>query len=82
MASQMETSGELKREENEDTVLSMVEVLQESEELEQEATAVLGDSDDRCCTYPLVCIHHFNLFHFKFCHELDAMFISTIPPSQ
>ncbi|XP_033638095.1 putative E3 ubiquitin-protein ligase UBR7 [Asterias rubens] len=54
MASQSERGAEEpKLEENEDTVLSMVEVLQESEDLEEEATAVLGDSDDRCCTYPL-----------------------------
>lgn len=32
--------------------LSMVDVLEENEELEEEAKAVLGDSDDRCCTYP------------------------------
>ncbi|XP_071787842.1 putative E3 ubiquitin-protein ligase UBR7 isoform X2 [Asterias amurensis] len=54
MASQSERAAEEPNlEENEDTVLSMVEVLQESEDLEEEATAVLGDSDDRCCTYPL-----------------------------
>lgn len=34
--------------------LSMVDVLEENEELEEEAKAVLGDSDDRCCTYPTV----------------------------
>ena len=74
MASQSERGAEEpKLEENEDTVLSMVEVLQESEDLEEEATAVLGDSDDRCCTYPLVCIN--NTFILQFCaqiyHEID-----------
>ena len=39
---------------DEDQVLSMVDVLEEGNELEEEAAAVLGDSDDRCCTYPLV----------------------------
>lgn len=34
--------------------LSMVDVLEENEELEEEAKAVLGDSDDRCCTYTTV----------------------------
>lgn len=32
----------------------MVDVLEENEELEEEAKAVLGDSDDRCCTYTTV----------------------------
>ncbi|XP_048736471.2 putative E3 ubiquitin-protein ligase UBR7 [Ostrea edulis] len=37
---------------NED-VLSMVDVLKEEAELEEEANAVLGDSDDQNCTYPM-----------------------------
>ncbi|XP_022097943.1 putative E3 ubiquitin-protein ligase UBR7 [Acanthaster planci] len=54
MASQREEmADEPLPEDSEDTVLSMVDVLQESEELEEEANAVLGDSDDKCCTYPL-----------------------------
>lgn len=36
----------------EDDVVSMVDVLQEDNELEEEARAVLGDSDDQHCTYP------------------------------
>jgi E3 ubiquitin-protein ligase UBR7 len=35
-------------------VLSMVDVLQEDNELEEEANAVFGDSDDQHCTYPKV----------------------------
>jgi len=38
----------------EDEVVSMVDVLQEDNELEEEARAVLGDSDDQHCTYPVV----------------------------
>lgn len=38
----------------EDDVVSMVDVLQEDNELEEEARAVLGDSDDQHCTYPSV----------------------------
>ena len=38
----------------EDEVVSMVDVLQENDELEEEARAVLGDSDDQHCTYPAV----------------------------
>nr|XP_022333473.1 putative E3 ubiquitin-protein ligase UBR7 [Crassostrea virginica] len=33
-------------------VLSMVDVLKEENDLEEEANAVLGDSDDQNCTYP------------------------------
>ena len=35
----------------EDEVVSMVDVLHEDDELEEEARAVLGDSDDQHCTY-------------------------------
>ena len=35
----------------EDEVVSMVDVLDEDNELEEEARAVLGDSDDQHCTY-------------------------------
>ncbi|PFX17897.1 Retrovirus-related Pol polyprotein from transposon 17.6 [Stylophora pistillata] len=35
----------------EDQVVSMVDVLDEDNELEEEARAVLGDSDDKNCTY-------------------------------
>ena len=35
----------------EDEVVSMVDVLHEDNELEEEARAVLGDSDDQHCTY-------------------------------
>lgn len=35
----------------EDEVVSMVDVLDEDNELEEEARAVLGDSDDKNCTY-------------------------------
>lgn len=35
-------------------VLSMIDVLKEENELEEEANAVLGDSDDQNCTYPMV----------------------------
>ena len=38
----------------EDEVVSMVDVLQEDKLLEEEARAVLGDSDDQHCTYPQV----------------------------
>ncbi|XP_011671114.2 putative E3 ubiquitin-protein ligase UBR7 [Strongylocentrotus purpuratus] len=40
-------------ENDEQDVVSMVDVLQQDNELEEEAAAVLGDSDDKCCTYPM-----------------------------
>lgn len=43
-------------------VLSMIDVLKEENELEEEANAVLGDSDDQNCTYPMV-KNNFVLMH-------------------
>ena len=40
--------------EAEEAVLSLQEVLEEDQHLEQVANAVLGDSDDSHCTYPKV----------------------------
>ena len=40
--------------EPEEEVLSLQEVLEEDQQLEQIANAVLGDSDDSHCTYPKV----------------------------
>jgi E3 ubiquitin-protein ligase UBR7 len=37
-----------------DDVLTMVDVLQEEEDREQDANAVLGGSDDQHCTYSAV----------------------------
>lgn len=45
-------------------VLSMIDVLKEENELEEEANAVLGDSDDQNCTYPMVKKIPFNAFMF------------------
>lgn len=39
---------------DEDSAVSMLEVLQEQAELEADAEAVLGDSDATNCTYMLV----------------------------
>lgn len=40
--------------EDEDSGLSMLEVLEEENQLEEDAIAVLGDSDDKNCTYLMV----------------------------
>lgn len=49
----------------EDEVVSMVDVLHEDNELEEEARAVLGDSDDQHCTYltvsSVLSLHLFSL---------------------
>ena len=39
---------------DEDSGLSMLDVLEEEEALEDVANAVLGDSDDKNCTYDMV----------------------------
>ena len=43
-------------EESEEPVISMVDYLKEEEELENDAHAVLGGSDEHHCTYPRVII--------------------------
>lgn len=40
--------------EGEEATVSLVDVLEEDEELEQEASAVLGGSDSEKCSYPEV----------------------------
>ena len=40
--------------EGDETTLSLVDVLEEDEELENEASAVLGGSDSEKCSYPEV----------------------------
>lgn len=40
------------------TIVSLQDVVEEDQQLEQTANAVLGDSDDTQCTYPKV-IHQF-----------------------
>ena len=37
-----------------DTIVSLQDVVEEDQQLEQTANAVLGDSDDTQCTYPKV----------------------------
>ena len=39
---------------DEDTIVSLHDVLEEDEELENTANAVLGDSDDKDCSYSKV----------------------------
>lgn len=40
----------------EDKVVTMMDVLQEQENFEEDANAVLGGSDDKNCTYSKVCL--------------------------
>ncbi|XP_052263785.1 uncharacterized protein LOC127866960 isoform X1 [Dreissena polymorpha] len=54
MAENIEPENALEENENEnDAVISMVDYLKEEEELENDANAVLGGSDDTQCTYSL-----------------------------
>ena len=56
-------------------VLSMVDVLKEENDLEEEANAVLGDSDDQNCTYPKVNFFTFTIFYVN---EAKGGFQSSI----
>ncbi|XP_045495023.1 dentin sialophosphoprotein [Colias croceus] len=55
----MASNGDIEPEDNElnesngDKVVTMMDVLQEQEDFEEDANAVLGASDDKNCTYPL-----------------------------
>ena len=42
-----------------DTIVSLQDVVEEDQQLEQTANAVLGDSDDTQCTYPKVSLFQF-----------------------
>ncbi|XP_073248023.1 putative E3 ubiquitin-protein ligase UBR7 [Porites lutea] len=56
----------------EDEVVSMVDVLHEDNELEEEARAVLGDSDDQHCTYPAGYVNRQALYACGSCSPSDA----------
>lgn len=51
----------------EEQTVSLVDVLEEDEELEEEASAVLGGSDSDHCSYPQV-----DTTHLHTCSHLDA----------
>jgi len=44
------------KDEEEDDGITLVDVLEEEAQLEEDANAVLGGSDDKNCTYSSVCI--------------------------
>ncbi|RWS31679.1 putative E3 ubiquitin-protein ligase UBR7-like protein [Leptotrombidium deliense] len=48
--------------EERDNIITMVDVLEEEQELEDSAFAVLAGSDDKNCTYNLVCYHFCYIF--------------------
>ncbi|XP_071079564.1 putative E3 ubiquitin-protein ligase UBR7 [Haliotis cracherodii] len=56
----------------EDTGVSMVEILEEEERLEADANAVLGDSDDKNCTYPRGYINRQALYSCSTCKAEGA----------
>ncbi|XP_064649360.1 putative E3 ubiquitin-protein ligase UBR7 [Lineus longissimus] len=53
----------------EENVLSMVDVLEEEKQLEDDANAVLGASDDTNCTYPHGYVHRQALYSCHTCAE-------------
>ena len=53
-----QTEQEGGEEQHEDSGLSMVDVLEEERQREEDANAVLGGSDDRNCTYDMVRNRH------------------------
>ena len=55
-----------------DTIVSLQNMVEEDQQLEQTANAVLGDSDDTQYTY-LKVIHN-STFKFLFFHELAVAF--------
>lgn len=58
-------------ENEDDAVISMVDYLKEEEELENDADAVLGDSDDKQCTYQLGIRPRQALYACKTCQTKD-----------
>jgi E3 ubiquitin-protein ligase UBR7 len=56
-------------EESTENVLSMVDVLEEEKQLEEDANAVLGASDDTNCTYPHGYVHRQALYACHTCSE-------------
>ncbi|KAJ7360151.1 Putative E3 ubiquitin-protein ligase ubr7 [Desmophyllum pertusum] len=56
----------------EDEVVSMVDVLHEDNELEEEARAVLGDSDDQHCTYLAGYVKRQALYACGTCSPIDT----------
>lgn len=56
----------------EDEIVSMVDVLQEDNELEEEARAVLGDSDDQHCTYVVGYVKRQALYACGTCSPSDV----------
>lgn len=53
--------------------VSLQDVLEESKELEKVANAVLGDSDDSCCTYSQVRIQTKGILHRSKCANIIGL---------
>ncbi|XP_052263791.1 putative E3 ubiquitin-protein ligase UBR7 isoform X8 [Dreissena polymorpha] len=73
MAENIEPENALEENENEnDAVISMVDYLKEEEELENDANAVLGGSDDTQCTYSLGYVPRQALYACSTCNTKDG----------
>ncbi|XP_046545115.1 putative E3 ubiquitin-protein ligase UBR7 [Haliotis rubra] len=69
MSEKPESSGKA---DAEDTGVSMVDILEEEERLEADANAVLGDSDDKNCTYPTGYVKRQALYSCSTCKAAGA----------
>lgn len=65
-ANQQNCSAEDQSDNEDSETVTMLDVLQEEQDLEENAFAVLGGSDDQNCTYVKVCLADDNLeLHLK-----------------
>lgn len=62
---------------DDDTILSLQDVVEEDQRLEQTANAVLGDSDDTRCTYPKVI--YCTVFYSKKVESIQILIICFVP---
>jgi E3 ubiquitin-protein ligase UBR7 len=75
--SRMTSTSEEEGIEEETNVITMMDVLKEEQDLEDDAKAVLGAADDQNCTYSRVNIYpNFNLFRKWLCwHMMRRKFV-------
>ncbi|XP_022241102.1 putative E3 ubiquitin-protein ligase UBR7 [Limulus polyphemus] len=65
------SEGEKNGEEEEECGITMLDVLEDEQELEEDANAVLGGSDDKNCTYPMGYVKRQALYACGTCSTVD-----------
>ena len=65
MADEASVQAVARENEDEDSGLSMLDVLEGENQLEEDAVAVLGDSDDKNCTYLMVTSNYGSLIGLR-----------------